>query len=39
MQDHSLTLGAHLLLWIFPVVLVVLVIVENLLDARRQEPE
>jgi cytochrome c-type biogenesis protein CcmH/NrfF len=39
MQDHSLTLGAHLLLWVFPVVLVVLVIVENLLDARRQEPD
>jgi cytochrome c-type biogenesis protein CcmH/NrfF len=39
MSEYSLTLSAHLLLWVFPVVLVVLVIVENLLDARSQEPE
>ena len=32
MQDYSLTFGAHLLLWVFPLVLVVLVIVEDLLD-------
>jgi cytochrome c-type biogenesis protein CcmH/NrfF len=34
MQEHSLTVGAHLLLWVFPLVLVVLVTVENLLDVR-----
>ena len=32
MEDYSLTLGAHLLLWAFPLVLVVLVIVEDLHD-------
>lgn len=34
MEDYSLTLGANLLLWIFPLLLVVAVIVENLLDPR-----
>jgi cytochrome c-type biogenesis protein CcmH/NrfF len=34
MEDYSLTLGAHLLLWVFPLLLVVFVIVENLLDSR-----
>jgi cytochrome c-type biogenesis protein CcmH/NrfF len=34
MQEHSLTVGAHLLLWVFPLVLVVLVTVENLLVVR-----
>jgi cytochrome c-type biogenesis protein CcmH/NrfF len=38
MQEHSLTVGAHLLLWAFPLALVVLVIVEDLLDRRKQEP-
>ena len=32
MEEHSLTLGAHLLLWVFPLVLVVLVIAEDLHD-------
>jgi hypothetical protein len=32
MEEHSLTFGAHLLLWVFPLVLVALVIVEDLLD-------
>jgi len=32
MEEYSLTLGAHLLLWVFPLVLVVLVIVEDILD-------
>jgi hypothetical protein len=34
MEDYSLTLGANLLLWVFPLLLVVFVIVENLLDPR-----
>jgi hypothetical protein len=34
MEDSSLTLGAHLLLWVFPVGLVIFVFVENALDAR-----
>jgi len=34
MEDYSLTLGAHLLLWAFPLLLVVFVVVENLLDSR-----
>ncbi len=34
MPDHSLTLGAHLLLWGFPLALFIVVIVENMLDAR-----
>ena len=38
MSDHSLTLGAHLLLWVFPLVLFVVVVVENLLDATDREP-
>jgi hypothetical protein len=39
MDQHSLTFGAHLLLWVFPLGLVVLVVVENLLDARKRQPE
>jgi len=39
MEEYSLTLGAHLLLWFFPLALVVLVIVENLLDKHTREPE
>ena len=38
MEGHALTLGAHLLLWVFPLVLAVLVIVENLLDKHTREP-
>jgi hypothetical protein len=34
MEEYSLTLGAHLLLWVFPLALVVLVIAENYFDAR-----
>ncbi len=29
MHEHSLTLGAHLLLWVFPLVLVILVVAES----------
>jgi cytochrome c-type biogenesis protein CcmH/NrfF len=39
MQQYSLTIGAHLLLWVFPVALVVLVILENYLDARNLGPK
>ena len=39
MEEYSLTLGAHLLLWVFPLALAVGVIVENLLDARAKEDE
>lgn len=35
MEEYSLTLGAHLLLWVFPLVLVVLVIAEDLHDRLR----
>jgi hypothetical protein len=34
MEEHSLTLGAHLLLWVFPLALVVFVVAESLIDAR-----
>jgi hypothetical protein len=39
MQDFSLTFGAHLLLWVFPLVLVVLVIAEDLHDRLKPGPE
>jgi len=39
MEDYSLTLGAHLLLWVFPLVLVVLVIAEDLHDRFTSRPE
>ena len=39
MEEHSLTLGAHLLLWVFPLALTIFVIVENLLDSRERGPE
>jgi cytochrome c-type biogenesis protein CcmH/NrfF len=39
MEEHSLTFGAHLLLWVFPLVLVILVIVEDLLDRFKPESE
>ena len=37
MNEHSLTLGAHLLLWVFPLALVVLVVVEDRLDALKRK--
>jgi hypothetical protein len=39
MEEYSLTVGAHLLLWVFPLTLVALVIVEDILDRRKREPE
>ena len=39
MEEYSLTLGAHLLLWAFPLVLVVLVIAEDLHDRFTSRPE
>jgi hypothetical protein len=36
-MPHSLTLGAHLLLWVFPLVLAVLVVIESLIPTRRRE--
>ena len=35
MEQYSLTLGAHLLLWVFPLTLVVIVLVEDFLDRRQ----
>ena len=35
MEQYSLTVGAHLLLWVFPLALVVIVLVEDVLDRRR----
>jgi len=39
MEEYSLTLGAHLLLWTFPLALVILVVAESLLDTRKGETE
>ena len=39
MEEYSLTVGAHLLLWVFPLALVVLVVAEDILDRRKREPE
>ena len=39
MEEYSLTLEAHLLLWAFPLVLVVLVILEDLFDRLKPESE
>jgi cytochrome c-type biogenesis protein CcmH/NrfF len=39
MEEYSLTVGANLLLWVFPLTLVVLVIVEDILDRRKREPD
>jgi hypothetical protein len=36
MPEHSLTLGGHLLLWVFPLALAILVVVESLVDGRRR---
>jgi hypothetical protein len=35
MEQHSLSLGAHLLLWVFPLVLTVFVVGDALRDRRR----
>ena len=35
MEHHSLSLGGHLLLWVFPLVLAGLVVADTLLDWRR----
>ena len=32
MEQHSLTLGAHLLLWVFPLALTILVVAESVHD-------
>ena len=37
MHQYGLTLGAHLLLWVFPLVLAVLVVIESLIGTRRGE--
>ena len=37
MENHHLTVGAHLLLWVFPLVLVALAVTLHLLPARRRE--
>jgi len=37
MEDSSLTVGAHLLLWVFPLILVAGVIVENFLDQHSKD--
>ena len=39
MDGPGLSLGAHLLLWVFPLALVVVVFAESLLDFRRQESD
>jgi hypothetical protein len=36
MDEHSLTLGANLLLWVFPLVLTILVVAERVLEAKGQ---
>jgi len=37
MEHFNLSLGAHLLLWVFPSVLVIFVVVENILDGPARE--
>ena len=37
-DEYTLTLGAHLLLWGFPLALVILVVAETLLDTWWREP-
>ncbi len=39
MEQFNLSLGAHLLLWVFPVALVIGVFVENFLDGPAREPQ
>lgn len=38
MDQFKLSLGAHLLLWVFPLALVILVFVENTFDGQASEP-
>jgi hypothetical protein len=38
MDSHHLSFGAHLLLWVFPLALIILVVVENFLDGPAREP-
>jgi len=38
-DEYTLTLGAHLLLWGFPLVLVLVVVAETLLDTWWREPK
>ena len=38
MKEHSLTIGANLLLWVFPLALVLLVVAEDILDRCRRDP-
>ncbi len=38
MEHFNLSLGAHLLLWVFPLALVILVFVENHFDGAEREP-
>jgi len=35
MDQHHLSLGGHLLLWVFPLVLTILVVADTLRDLRR----
>lgn len=39
MEQFNLSLGAHLLLWVFPLALVILVFVENFLDGPARESD
>jgi hypothetical protein len=39
MPETGLSLGAHLLLWVFPLLLAAAVVLESLRGARRREPE
>lgn len=36
MPEPALSLGAHLLLWVFPLVLAILVVIEGLAGGRRE---
>ncbi len=39
MVDYSLDAGAHLLLWVFPVALILLVVINSVRDLRRHGDE
>ena len=39
MEQFNLSLGAHLLLWVFPLALVIFVFVENHFDGPAAEPD
>jgi cytochrome c-type biogenesis protein CcmH/NrfF len=39
MPEPGLSLGAHLLLWVFPLLLAAAVVLESLRGGRRREPE